>query len=725
MPQSMQRSKDASGRVPKSKAQKLSEFFRKGNCTVNGGRRIERLSDHVINQIKAGEVVERPLSVVKELVENSVDAGATAIAVDLLDGGRQLIRITDDGGGINRADLPLALERHATSKLRDVADLDRIGTLGFRGEALPSIASVSRFTLRSNTGESPLGGQIEVIDGKISPLTDVPMPRGTVVEVRDLFGNVPARAKFMRKTATEFSHVYEFLKAIALAYPKVGWKLSHNGRESFSYRAAADLRERFAAVVGREMESFVEVRAERGSYVVRGFVGLPETARPLAQLFVTFVNGRFVRDKVFRSAVLQGYGGLLMKGMVPSVVLFLDLDPQWVDVNAHPAKTELRFHDPAMVQDFVAQAVQDSLREALNRATAALHKPAQQAPLPPPDAPNPFLPRPGAHPEKSMPPAMRSEPPSPVRSEPARFDKPAFRPEPPRPRNESARPLGDAPPARFDPPRSRTEPLWTPPRPSPRGEPAEPVSSREPLVPAREPSADPTLFDDTSAPSPLSSARYLGQYLGCYLLLEVGRELWVVDQHAFHERILFEEAARELDRGKGIAQQGLLVPVLVPLPPGLGGVVNDETKLFEELGFAVEVLQNGNAALHSLPVFLEVGRATAVFDEILARVFALADLAVVDAHPLLVRAREVRGEMLDMSEARSAGDMKKSAVYRPFLATMACHSAVRAGEVLADEQVRRLLARAGDVDFFAHCPHGRPVVRKFLERDVAAWFLRV
>lgn len=634
---------------------------------------IIRLPEHVINQIKAGEVVERPISVVKELVENSLDAGAESVVVDLLDGGKQLIRVVDDGRGMSPGDLSLALERHATSKLRTVDDMDRIATLGFRGEALPSIAAVSRFTMRSSRGEGPLGFQIEMCDGSKTEVEEVSMSRGTVVETRDLFFNIPARGKFLKRTATEYSHIHEFLEAMSLAYYRIGWKLTHNGRDVFSYRAAGSLAERLRAVAGRECEALVEVSARRGSFSVQGFVSVPDGARPVPRRFITFVNGRWVRDRVVRSGILQGFGGLIPRGVVPEAMVFLSLSSEHVDVNAHPAKTELRFHDSLAVQDFVSQAVQSAVREKMRETSAPKSSQTSRAEwVATEDSVRASLPRPPSEPNPFLGSSSRSA---------ATWQSAA--------RQESG----------------RVFPVSPEPRPTP--------------------APSPVIFETIPKRGPFAGAKYLGQYAGCFLLVEAERELWVIDQHAFHERILFEELTRAFETAGGVPQQELLVPILVPFPLSLSGVVTDDSDLLRHLGFSVEVLRDEGLAVHAIPALLDAGRATSVLEEILARLVALAGLSVGEIHPLTRRAAELHPDLGDLAAARAAGDLSRTAVFQHFFATIACHGAVRAGERLADEQSRRLLERAGDVDFFANCPHGRPVVRRFAEADVAAWFMRV
>lgn len=326
---------------------------------------IKKLPEHLINQIKAGEVVERPYNVVKELVENSIDAQAKNIAIDLLDGGKQLIKITDDGKGIPANQLALALERHATSKINKFSDLEKLSSFGFRGEALPSIASVSNFSLRSKTAEQEYGSELIVNYGEKNSIKNISMTKGTIVQVKEIFKNVPVRLKFLKSTATEFAHIHDFITAMAFSNPTVAFKLMHNGREVLNFIQKRTLLERFSEIIGVEKNNFIQLEFKRGSFELTGFVGKPELGKSVPSHFITFVNGRYVKDKVIRSGILQGYQGLLLKGLVAPAIVFVTVDPSWIDVNVHPSKTEIRFYDSLAVQEFISIAVQDQLKEGI------------------------------------------------------------------------------------------------------------------------------------------------------------------------------------------------------------------------------------------------------------------------------------------------------------------------------------------------------------------------
>ncbi len=667
---------------------------------------IQKLPDHVINQIKAGEVVDRPVSVVKELVENAIDAGGKNIVVDLIDGGKQLIRVSDDGKGMDESDLLGCLERHATSKLRTLADLDSIASLGFRGEAIPSIASVCRFSVRSRQVHATLGNEIEVENGVQVAVQQVAMPQGTIVSVRELFLNVPVRQKFLKATATEFSHIHDFLFATGLAYPEVGLKLTHNGRDVFSWKPHKDFESRFKTALGADSAEFTKVAYCRGSFRMSGFAGLPAQARPMAKYFITFVNGRMVRDRVIRAGVLQAYSGLVMKGMLPSAVVFITVDPSWIDVNVHPSKTELRFRDSAAVQDLVALAIQDNVKASLAQESAPKPMVQNFASVKPvfagncssekADTAGNFVP-----PKGSFAVGNFSSPKPHSQGFPQQsFDTPRF------PRLASLS-------------RSQSE------------MPAEPVAAVEAVVSSVsvafvEPIAvvQPIVNDSfESSGGPFAKASFLGQFKNCYLLLESNSELWIIDQHAFHERILFEEFVSAAKKEGRVPQQELITPVLVPVPSGVGEVVAQEQQRWQDLGFRVETMSTNSVAIHAFPVLISPNRIVPLFEEILARMVAILGISTSDVHPLLLRARELKPEMAALGLHSSS--LSHESVYHLLYATMACHAAVRAGEPLNSELVRRLLLRAKDVDFYAHCPHGRPVWRKFTEADVALWFARV
>jgi len=345
---------------------------------------IRLLPETLINQIAAGEVVERPSSVVKELVENALDAGARRIDIDLEEGGMRLVRVRDDGGGMDGGDIALAVTRHATSKIASLEDLEEVATLGFRGEALPSIASVSRFALTSRLPGAEHGIRLEVEGGRAGELAPHPHPPGTCVEVRDLFFNVPARRKFLRAERTELGHVEEWLRSLALARPDVDLRLAHNGRPSRQYRAIGDAGQRLQRVgeaLGEEFTAAcLAIDEQAAGLRLRGWVGLPTASRSSADQQYFYVNGRCVRDRVVAHAVRQAYADVLFHGRHPAYVLFLEIDPRRVDVNVHPAKLEVRFRDSRLIHEFVYRSLHQALATTRAGAVSADSPFAQPAP---------------------------------------------------------------------------------------------------------------------------------------------------------------------------------------------------------------------------------------------------------------------------------------------------------------------------------------------------------
>ena len=490
--------------------------------------RIHQLPQDLVNQIAAGEVIERPASVVKELVENSLDAGATRVEIDIEEGGARLIRVRDDGEGIGIDDLPLAVLAHATSKIATLDDLERVRTLGFRGEALPSIASVSRFTLTSRTAGQDQAWRIEIAGGRASAPKPAAYARGTTVEIRDLFHNVPARRKFLRAERTEFGHIDELVKALALARPRTEVRLSHNGKPLRLLRPAADdaaLIARVGEILGTEFPP-QSLRIDHGGAGLRlwGWIGLPTASRSQADQQYFHVNGRLVRDRIVAHAVRQAYADVLFHGRHPAFVLFLELDPQGVDVNVHPAKSEVRFRESRLVHDFLYR----TLDEALAQTRAGSVDAAQHS------APN---------------------------SGPSRFESPGNAPNASQWRQGGfglgvREPLADYA-ALFGSERAI-------------GAPAAPDG----IAPG---------VDDGEVP-PLGFA--LAQLGGIYVLAENRQGLILVDMHAAHERITYEKLKRARV-GDGIRPHALLVPLPLAVSEREAASAEEHAARLGEIGFEI------------------------------------------------------------------------------------------------------------------------------------------
>jgi DNA mismatch repair protein MutL len=558
--------------------------------------RIQRLDVRLANQIAAGEVVERPASVVKELVENALDAGGSRIDIDIEQGGVKLIRVRDNGDGIDAPDLPLALARHATSKIHDLEDLEAVATLGFRGEALASIASVSRLVLSSSADDSGLGHAVHSEGRDMEATVEAAAhARGTTVEVRDLFFNTPARRKFLKSEQTEFSHLEETVKRLALANPGVAFSLTHNGRQVHGLRAASEeleWRRRLTSLCGPAfMEHAVPVQIESGGLQLRGWVGLPTFSRSQADLQYFYVNGRMVRDRVVTHAVRQAYADVLFHGRHPAYVLFFELDPGTVDVNVHPTKHEVRFREQRQVHDF--------LFRSLHRVIAEL-KPQDQSPT---ETSPVFAAA-----------AIREQTPLSLPVSGPRYGNPA---------PFSGMTPGMMAGAAVAEDRAAYAPAFDFQRPS-----ASPASSASSLAPSMLPAQA-----EGEAP-PLGFA--IAQLHGIYILAQNAEGLVVVDMHAAHERITYERLKHSFDTG-ALVSQPLLVPLSLAVSTREADLAENDQEFFLRLGFELERMGPETLLLRSVPVILGQARAEALVRDV------LADLAV---HGNTRRIEETHNELL-------------------------------------------------------------------------------
>lgn len=659
--------------------------------------RIRLLPDHVANQIAAGEVVERPASVVKELVENALDAQATRISVEVHAGGRSLIRVTDDGVGMSRDDALLSLERHATSKIRRAEDLQAIATLGFRGEALPSIASVSRLilTTRERDGE-PAATQIVIHGGKITEVKAAGSPPGTSIEVRQLFFNLPARRKFLRSEETEYAHLLHYLTLAALANPGVAFQLTKDARPVWQLPAVqhepqpaarlAALRERLRALWGsgpellavdhsRPLGAMIEAGAAGGSDVLRqpaaairlwGFLGQPGVSRANREDQHVFVNRRPVENRTLNYALIEGYHTALMKGRFPVCCLFLEIDPALVDVNVHPAKREVKFHDDRAVRQFVIEAVRQTL--------LTFHAGAPVAATTPP--------APSAQPVVS--------PAAPATTPLVTKEFPAFN-------GLTGTPLAALPkltPQGVSPVRQSPPPPTPSQRPQPPFEaqsPAAPSAPISPPLPVPAPAAAPA-----PGPTPLLTVplRIVGVIGRLYVLMESDRGLVLMDQHAAHERILFEQMLTRLEHGQAPSQR-LLLPETVELS------VRDAQFLREQL-----------------PALTRLGVGLSEFGE---RTFLL------DALPPFVKAAEPRRFVIDLVDGlKSAGqEVGSHRLGEDTIAKTVCRHAVKANDPLQGAELENLLADLRRCAMPYTCPHGRPTLIELSYRELEKKFGRI
>ena len=551
---------------------------------------IRLLPETLIDQIAAGEVVERPASATKDLVENALDAGATRIDVELEEGGMRLIRIRDNGGGIPKAELPLALSRHATSKIASLEDLEAVASMGFRGEALPSIASVSHFSITSRTADADHAFRIECEGGRLGEPVPAQHPIGTTVEVRDLFFNVPARRRFLKAERTEFGHIEELLRGLALARMDVAFRLSHNGKTVRAWRASGTPEEflrRLGETLGAEFpkQSLYLDEAAAG-FRLRGWVGLPTAARSQADQQYFYVNRRLVRDRVVTHALRQAYADVLFHGRHPAYVLFLEMEPQRVDVNVHPAKSEVRFRDSRLVHDFLYRTLHHALAET--RAGAVASEPQRL-----PDAGD----------------AASS----------ASFFRSAH--------GSVTHPLsGHSAPAPFAYPPAQA-PLRLPVR--------EQIAAYSALYgsPRIAPEAMREEIQEQQVP-PLGFA--LAQLHGIFVLAENADGLIIVDMHAAHERISYERLKRAQD-GEGIRALPLLVPLALAVSEREAAAAEDFSQALMALGFEIDRSGPQSLAIRAIPALLE---------GVDARQLALDVLADLMEHGSTRRIQEQRNELL-------------------------------------------------------------------------------
>ena len=512
---------------------------------------IRLLPDTLVNQIAAGEVVERPASAVKELVENALDADATRIDVVLQDGGRTLIQVSDDGRGMTREELELAVQRHATSKLPD-DDLVHIETLGFRGEALPSIGAVSRLTLTSRAEGAAEAWTLSVEGGTVAPIQPAAHPKGTRIEVRDLFFATPARLKFLKAARTELSHAADVIKRLAMAHPEVGFTLSDGNRSVIKLNPAqgdlfAARLDRLGGVMGREFsDNAMLISAEREGISLGGYAGLPTLSRGNSALQFLFVNGRPVRDKLLYGALRGAYQDVLAGDRYPLVALFLDLPPEQVDVNVHPAKTEVRFRDAGLVRGLIVGAIKHALAEAGHRTATTAGEAALGAARPQGMSPLPH----SGHPRN-----------------------PAYAPSaPPRVSTGAAEAA-----ARFH----------------------APLPGLETAPEARAPA--PVAEEEPAEAYPLGVAR--AQLHATYIVAQTADGIVIVDQHAAHERLVHERLKKALEEG-GVARQGLLIPEVVELDEGSATRLLERAEELEGLGLLIEAFGPGAVVVRETPALL-------------------------------------------------------------------------------------------------------------------------
>jgi DNA mismatch repair protein MutL len=594
---------------------------------------IQLLPDLLINQIAAGEVIERPASALKELLENSLDAGATDIAVQLEGGGIKLLRVRDNGSGIAPEQLPLALMRHATSKIASLDDLQRVASMGFRGEALASMAAVAQVTLTSRHADAAHAWKIEAADGTQSAAAPAAHAHGTSVEIRELYFNTPARRKFLKSESTEYAWCEETFKRIALSRPDVAFSLQHNGRMAWQL-SAQNMQQRITAMLGAEFgQHAVNVERQIGALHLYGIAALPAYSRSTRDEQYFFVNGRFVRDKVLMHAVRQAYQDILHHQRHPAFVLFIEVPPEQVDVNVHPAKSEVRFRESQGIHQFVFHALQDALSATMQES-----------------APAPAIAAPEIKPGNSFVPMQQQRIPFGVAQQQASYR------------------------------------LWE--------------SLTEKGDEEREKGNTAPAFDATlpSSPFPLPAVEHplgfaLGQLSGIYILAQNQQGLIVVDMHAAHERIVYEKLKVAFDRQQ-MPTQPLLIPVTFSADSLDIATAEEEQQALHQLGFELAPISTNTLAVRAMPAMLKQARAEAA-------------------------AREVLHELREFGASRALTERRNE-----LLATLACHSAVRANQQLSLPEMNAILREMEQTERADQCNHGRPTWFQISVAELDAMFMR-
>ncbi|MBN2060562.1 MAG: DNA mismatch repair endonuclease MutL [Deltaproteobacteria bacterium] len=570
---------------------------------------IRILPEDVASQIAAGEVIERPASVVKELLDNSIDAGSDRITINIDEGGKKLIRVSDNGEGMNRDDLLLCIERHATSKIKSLSDLFSVSTLGFRGEAIPSIASVSRMKITSRTPDQLGGYCLDIQGGKMKSINEVGVPVGTTVEIRDLFFNTPARRKFLRADQTELGHITDVLSRIVLAFDAIDFNLKSARKPILNLPASGNIINRLSALMGRDVaDSIKESKRETGFIKLRAYLAPPEMNRNRGDRLFIYVNNRGIRDRLITRAIMEGYGQRLMKGRYPQAVIFIEIDPDMVDVNVHPSKQEVRFHQGRLIFRELVSFTEASLKEQ-------------------------FYAESGYH---FMRPPEISE-------------------------GDVSRVLSEEPSWRYSGPMKE--------------------AFKE------------TIEKDKTGYAIEESPRLIGQLKGTYILFEANDGLLVVDQHAAHERILYEQLKRGY-RSSGIERQSFLIPKRFELSLHEADIVREKIDQLADLGFEVEHFGGCTFILRSLPSIL---------------VNIQWDQFILDLIPIL----------------DEEGELTSDRAMERILTSMACHNVIRAGHSLSNQEMTRLLEDLEELELPTNCPHGRPVFKKMTYYELEKMFKRV
>ncbi|MDM8516848.1 DNA mismatch repair endonuclease MutL [Desulfobacterales bacterium HSG16] len=695
---------------------------------------IKILPEILSNKIAAGEVVERPASIVKELVENSLDAESTRITVEIEKGGRSLIRISDNGIGMAHDDALLSIERYATSKIYRDEDLFSIKTLGFRGEALPSIASVSKFVVETRTSSSDTGVRIQVEGGRLKDVTEAGVPAGTMITVKDLFFNIPARRKFLKTVNTEMGHIADTIASMALGWPNVRFRLIHNHKVIKNWRETSDPRERVADVLGTDViNELISIEHDENSDLpgskvsgpkISGWIASGRVTRTTSRGIYLFVNNRYVKDKTLVHALFEGYGNRLMKGKYPLAVVFVSVDASKVDVNVHPAKTEVRFVEQRKVHDCLSSAISDALQKSdvprwSKNPESSFESDDDPFALPE-EAPPPMgrpVDFPADFPPGTLPNASTGTHPSlqPDISSGISADTPAnisdqvsgqvseTRPQFQFPESEVVIVPGIQPQNRTQPqnrfpqerksysdPKGFSRPGYMPEKKIPQNKPAVKKERSEQERPEQERPEQEKLWETDR----FRDLRIIGQFGGTYIICESEEGLVLIDQHAAHERIVFEQLKAGQSE-KGAASQGLLVPETFELGFRESGILESLIPEFAKAGLEIEPFGDNTFVVRAVP----------------------AQLGEKELKPLILEIVEkaaLTGIAQGLDEA-----------FDECLKIIACHSAIRANQSLSDEQIKGLLSGMDSCKNPSYCPHGRPTWVRWTRNALEKSFNRV
>ena len=638
--------------------------------------KIQLLNDEVIGKIAAGEVVERPAAAIKELVENSLDAGASAVTVEIRDGGISYFRVTDNGSGIASGDIRMAFERHATSKITRAQDLQAIATLGFRGEALASIAAVSRVTCTTRTRSDESGLKARNEGGQMMSIEEAACPEGTTFVVRDLFFNTPVRLKFLKKPPSEAALVSDLMMRLILSRPDVSFRYINQGKTLYHSAGDGKLESAVFSIYGSEMlRTMRPVEGCQGGVVMKGYVGIGESARGNRGHQSFYINGRYMKSNLLSTAVESACRERVMIGKFPTCVLHLTMPFDTVDVNVHPNKLEVRFQNERGIYDAVEAIVRDALTER-----DALEKPAQ------------LLLTPEKPPEKPVQVTKQSltEPPPMAVAAPAAMPKPApeIRPRAPIP---VAIPRVDAVPPVVSKTVMRDSGAMPAMKPIIQNRPESEQTVKKPTVglqmPAREPEQVPSFLPD--APKPM---KLMGVAFNTFILVEYEDNLLMIDQHAVHERLLFDRMMKAYDQHE--AGQELLVPMLVGVTRREQQLLNDNRELLEGIGLTVEPFGEQQVSIRSIPMILGNPQAKDFLRDILDQL-------------------ESERGVISMEKRRSA------------ILQLACKKAVKGGDALSEAEIRDLVTRMIDQHVTPTCPHGRPLVISLSHQELDKRFKRI